>query len=216
MDGAEPLGHGEVVEAGELHIEALRTPGHTRGMLSFVVDGQTSSRATLSSRGRSAAPRRASTTFAARSWTSSWACCTSSSSTPATARRRRSAGSGTRTRSSASGVGSSPRHRALPRRRGRGDPRRLEQRLRRRRQGLGALWRRPRRDRRRPGGQVARGLHRLRGDRALRRAHDAASELLRRLEEETRETPLPADAHGGAVAALLEFSSRCGRSGCSS
>ena len=38
--GAEPLGHGEVLEAGELHIEALRTPGHTRGMLSFVVDGQ--------------------------------------------------------------------------------------------------------------------------------------------------------------------------------
>jgi glyoxylase-like metal-dependent hydrolase (beta-lactamase superfamily II) len=40
VDGAEPLGHGEVVEAGELRIEALRTPGHTRGMLSFVVDGQ--------------------------------------------------------------------------------------------------------------------------------------------------------------------------------
>lgn len=38
--GAEPLGHGEVLEAGELHIEALRTPGHTRGMLSFLVDGQ--------------------------------------------------------------------------------------------------------------------------------------------------------------------------------
>jgi hydroxyacylglutathione hydrolase len=40
VDGAEPLGHGEVVDAGELHIEPLRTPGHTRGMLSFVVDGQ--------------------------------------------------------------------------------------------------------------------------------------------------------------------------------
>jgi hydroxyacylglutathione hydrolase len=38
VDGAEPLGHGEVVEAGELRIEALRTPGHTRGMLAFVVD----------------------------------------------------------------------------------------------------------------------------------------------------------------------------------
>lgn len=38
VEGAEPLGHGEVVDAGELRIEALRTPGHTRGMLSFVVD----------------------------------------------------------------------------------------------------------------------------------------------------------------------------------
>ncbi len=38
VDGAEPLGHGEIVEAGDLSIEALRTPGHTRGMLSFVVD----------------------------------------------------------------------------------------------------------------------------------------------------------------------------------
>jgi glyoxylase-like metal-dependent hydrolase (beta-lactamase superfamily II) len=38
--GAEPLGHGEVVEAGELRIEALRTPGHTRGMLAFAVDGE--------------------------------------------------------------------------------------------------------------------------------------------------------------------------------
>jgi glyoxylase-like metal-dependent hydrolase (beta-lactamase superfamily II) len=40
VPGAEPLGHGEVVEAGDLRLEALRTPGHTRGMLSFVVDGQ--------------------------------------------------------------------------------------------------------------------------------------------------------------------------------
>jgi len=40
VDGAEPLGHGEVVTAGELRIEALRTPGHTRGMLSFLVDGE--------------------------------------------------------------------------------------------------------------------------------------------------------------------------------
>jgi hydroxyacylglutathione hydrolase len=38
IDGAEPLGHGELVEAGDLRVEALRTPGHTRGMLSFVVD----------------------------------------------------------------------------------------------------------------------------------------------------------------------------------
>ncbi|HEX2045384.1 MAG TPA: MBL fold metallo-hydrolase, partial [Gaiellaceae bacterium] len=27
IDGAEPLGHGEVVETGDLRIEALRTPG---------------------------------------------------------------------------------------------------------------------------------------------------------------------------------------------
>jgi hydroxyacylglutathione hydrolase len=40
VDGAEPLGHGEMVDTGDLRIEALRTPGHTRGMLSFVVDGQ--------------------------------------------------------------------------------------------------------------------------------------------------------------------------------
>jgi hydroxyacylglutathione hydrolase len=40
IEGAEPLGHGEVVEAGDLRVEALRTPGHTRGMLSFVVDGE--------------------------------------------------------------------------------------------------------------------------------------------------------------------------------
>jgi hydroxyacylglutathione hydrolase len=40
VDGAEPLGHGEVVETGDLRIEALRTPGHTRGMLAFVIDGE--------------------------------------------------------------------------------------------------------------------------------------------------------------------------------
>jgi hydroxyacylglutathione hydrolase len=38
--GAEPLGHGEVVEAGGLKIEALRTPGHSPGMLAFVVDDE--------------------------------------------------------------------------------------------------------------------------------------------------------------------------------
>ena len=38
VDGAEHLGHGEIVEAGDLRVEALRTPGHTRGMLAFVVD----------------------------------------------------------------------------------------------------------------------------------------------------------------------------------
>ncbi len=40
VEGAEPLGHGEIVEAGDLRIEALRTPGHSRGMLAFVVDGE--------------------------------------------------------------------------------------------------------------------------------------------------------------------------------
>ena len=40
IDGAEHLGHGEVIEAGDLRIEALRTPGHTRGMLAFVVDAE--------------------------------------------------------------------------------------------------------------------------------------------------------------------------------
>jgi hydroxyacylglutathione hydrolase len=38
IEGAEPLGHGELVETGDLRIETLRTPGHTRGMLSFFVD----------------------------------------------------------------------------------------------------------------------------------------------------------------------------------
>jgi glyoxylase-like metal-dependent hydrolase (beta-lactamase superfamily II) len=38
--GAEPLGHGEVIEAGDLRIEALRTPGHSRGMLAFLVNGE--------------------------------------------------------------------------------------------------------------------------------------------------------------------------------
>ena len=33
------LGHGDVVESGDLRIEALHTPGHTDGMLAFVVDG---------------------------------------------------------------------------------------------------------------------------------------------------------------------------------
>jgi hydroxyacylglutathione hydrolase len=36
IEGAEPLGHGEMLETGDLRIQALRTPGHTRGMLAFV------------------------------------------------------------------------------------------------------------------------------------------------------------------------------------
>jgi hydroxyacylglutathione hydrolase len=40
LDGAEALGHGEIVEAGELRVEALRTPGHSRGMLAFLVNGE--------------------------------------------------------------------------------------------------------------------------------------------------------------------------------
>lgn len=38
--GAEPLGHGEVVDAGELVVEVLRTPGHSPGMLAFVVNSE--------------------------------------------------------------------------------------------------------------------------------------------------------------------------------
>src|SRR6185437_13045523 len=33
------LSPGDVVEAGDLRLEAVHTPGHTAGMLSFVVDG---------------------------------------------------------------------------------------------------------------------------------------------------------------------------------
>jgi hydroxyacylglutathione hydrolase len=40
VDGAEPVGHGEMIETGDLRIEALRTPGHTRGMLAFVVNSE--------------------------------------------------------------------------------------------------------------------------------------------------------------------------------
>jgi hydroxyacylglutathione hydrolase len=40
VSGAEPLGHGEVIETGNLRIEALRTPGHSPGMLAFLVDGE--------------------------------------------------------------------------------------------------------------------------------------------------------------------------------
>jgi glyoxylase-like metal-dependent hydrolase (beta-lactamase superfamily II) len=40
VTGAEPLGHGEVVEAGDLRIRALRTPGHSPGMLAFVVNDE--------------------------------------------------------------------------------------------------------------------------------------------------------------------------------
>jgi glyoxylase-like metal-dependent hydrolase (beta-lactamase superfamily II) len=38
--GAEPLAHGDVLELGELRIEVLRTPGHSPGMLAFVVNGE--------------------------------------------------------------------------------------------------------------------------------------------------------------------------------
>ena len=40
VTGAEPLGHGEIVETGDLRIEALRTPGHSPGMLAFLVNGE--------------------------------------------------------------------------------------------------------------------------------------------------------------------------------
>jgi hydroxyacylglutathione hydrolase len=38
--GAEPLAHGDVVETGDLRVETLRTPGHSPGGLSFVVNGE--------------------------------------------------------------------------------------------------------------------------------------------------------------------------------
>jgi hydroxyacylglutathione hydrolase len=40
VSGAEPLSHGNVVETGGLRVETLRTPGHSPGGLSFVVDGE--------------------------------------------------------------------------------------------------------------------------------------------------------------------------------
>jgi hydroxyacylglutathione hydrolase len=40
VPGAEPLRHGDVLEAGDLRIEALRTPGHSPGMLAFIVNGE--------------------------------------------------------------------------------------------------------------------------------------------------------------------------------
>jgi hydroxyacylglutathione hydrolase len=40
VPGAEPLGHGEGIEVGDLRIGALRTPGHSLGMLAFVVNGE--------------------------------------------------------------------------------------------------------------------------------------------------------------------------------
>lgn len=38
--GAEPVGHGEIIETGDLRIEALRTPGHSPGMLAFSMNGE--------------------------------------------------------------------------------------------------------------------------------------------------------------------------------
>jgi hydroxyacylglutathione hydrolase len=40
VPGAEPLAHGDVVETGELRVETLRTPGHSPGGLSFVVNSE--------------------------------------------------------------------------------------------------------------------------------------------------------------------------------
>ena len=40
VSGAEPLSHGNVVETGDLRIETLRTPGHSPGGLSFVVNDE--------------------------------------------------------------------------------------------------------------------------------------------------------------------------------
>jgi glyoxylase-like metal-dependent hydrolase (beta-lactamase superfamily II) len=38
--GAEPVGHGELIETGELRIKALRTPGHSPGMLTFALNDE--------------------------------------------------------------------------------------------------------------------------------------------------------------------------------
>ena len=103
--------------------------------------------------------------------------------------------------------GVEPEAQALPRRRGRGDPRRLEQRLRRRRQGLGALSATTAtRSSAAPGGQVARGLHRLRGDRALRRGTRRRPRSFCAGSKRRRaRRSLPADAHGAVAGRLLEF-----------
>jgi hydroxyacylglutathione hydrolase len=40
LDGVDrTIDPGETLEVGDLHVEALHTPGHTAGMLSFVIDG---------------------------------------------------------------------------------------------------------------------------------------------------------------------------------
>ncbi len=36
----EPLSHGDVIEVGDVEIEALHTPGHTSEMLNYLVDGE--------------------------------------------------------------------------------------------------------------------------------------------------------------------------------
>ena len=101
---------GDVVESGGMRIEALHTPGHTAGMLAFVVDGPSASRATRSSRARSAACARPATTSsrtcAARSWTRSWSSTRRACSTRATSATRPSRASGRRTPSCGSGAGS--------------------------------------------------------------------------------------------------------------
>jgi hydroxyacylglutathione hydrolase len=38
--GAEPISHGALVEIGDLRVETLRTPGHSPGGLSFVINGE--------------------------------------------------------------------------------------------------------------------------------------------------------------------------------
>jgi hydroxyacylglutathione hydrolase len=40
VPGAEPISHGRVIETGGLRVETLRTPGHSPGGLSFVVNGE--------------------------------------------------------------------------------------------------------------------------------------------------------------------------------
>jgi hydroxyacylglutathione hydrolase len=40
VPGSEPIGHGETLETGELRIVALRTPGHSPGMLAFTINAE--------------------------------------------------------------------------------------------------------------------------------------------------------------------------------
>jgi hydroxyacylglutathione hydrolase len=40
IEGAEAMGHGETLDVEGLLVQALRTPGHSPGMLSFFIDGE--------------------------------------------------------------------------------------------------------------------------------------------------------------------------------
>ena len=114
------LDQGDVVESGGLRIDALHTPGHTDGMLSFVVNGAECFTGDTLFAGSVGGVRGATAT--------SFEDLRSSimdrllkldqpaSSIPATSGTRRSRASGRQTRSCASGAGSTARARSLARR----------------------------------------------------------------------------------------------------